>query len=187
MPSTGAPTGEARPVTPRRSLIDEARRTARAEPEGNGDPHWTMAVTVALAHLVAASDGAAVALPDGPLADTFRRLLDDGPARHAALAVVPQHPQSGEPWPAPPGVTAVPLAVEVRAHLAFRPGRPLVPATGRLPDGVERDDVLPPRLRHRHLRPAHTLLHGTPATLPAIRHPWLRAIHDRGTGRTPAG
>lgn len=164
------------------------------------EPHWAMAVSVTLAHLAAASDGSPVGVPDGLVAEAFRRPLDallpPGPsARRAALAgpglpvpdpapdiaVVPQHPHTGEPWPTPSGVVAVPLAADVWMHLAFHNERLLVPASGRLPYGVERDDPLPPRPWRRLWAVDQVFLH-TLSRLPAVREPWRRALHDGGSG-----
>ncbi|MFJ2577204.1 hypothetical protein [Kitasatospora aureofaciens] len=46
--------------------------------------------------------------------------------------------------------------------------------------GVERDDPLPPHPKWP-LRPVDDAFFHTLARLPAVRRPWLRAIHDRGT------
>ncbi|MFB7361324.1 hypothetical protein [Streptomyces hydrogenans] len=81
-------------------------------------PEWYYAGAQALAHLLAASEGRPVSLPDGLLAVMFRPVLDavlgEGPSpRRAVLAgpglpapgeaadilFVPAHPQTGETWP----------------------------------------------------------------------------------------
>ncbi|GAA0682194.1 hypothetical protein GCM10010193_39900 [Kitasatospora atroaurantiaca] len=94
--------------------------------------------------------------------------------------MVPQHPQTGEPWPTPPGVAAAPLAADVWMYLAFHNERLLVPATGKLPSSIERDDPLPPH-PWRRLWPVEQVFFHTLARLPAVRQPWLRAIHDSGS------
>ncbi|MEU6967145.1 hypothetical protein AB0A71_05270 [Kitasatospora aureofaciens] len=152
------------PVADWVSVAGRWRAAALVEADGSRSIRWDVEAAVTLAHLVSAADGAPLALAPGPLAQAFRGLLGQlpppqtRPARRAALAgpgrplprplpdiaVVPRHPQTGEPWPTPPGVAAAPLAAEYWAALAFRDERELAPATGRLPPGVERDDPLPP-------------------------------------------
>ena len=46
------------------------------EPPGLWNPLWEAAVAAALARLLAVSAGTRVAVPDGLVADTFRRALD---------------------------------------------------------------------------------------------------------------
>ncbi|MFG3224034.1 hypothetical protein ACGF07_04515 [Kitasatospora sp. NPDC048194] len=157
------PAGPVRPVADWASLTHWWCAAEPWDAAGRWDPRWASETAVTLAHLVATADGSPVALPDGPLADAFRARLDRllpaaGPAKRAALAgpglllpdplpdiaVVPRHPQTGQPWPAPAGVATAPLAVGFWTHLARRGGRPLRPVTGKLPAGVERDDPLPP-------------------------------------------
>ncbi|MFF7311480.1 hypothetical protein [Streptomyces sp. NPDC008137] len=174
------------------------------EQGGWWDPRWEAALGVALAHLLAASAGTPVSLPDGLLAETLGRALDlllprgRAPRKAAALAgpglpvpgpapdilLVPRHPRTGEVWQAPPGVAhTVPVSAGVWLQLALQPARLPAPATGRLPDGVERDDPLPLR-PHSLFRPDPRILLHTLARLPAVREPWLRAIHDR-VGKSP--
>ncbi|MEU4587858.1 hypothetical protein AB0F92_38395 [Kitasatospora aureofaciens] len=158
------PAGPPRPVADWASVAGRWRAAALVEADGSRSIRWDVEAAVTLAHLVSAADGAPLALAPGPLAQAFRGLLGQlpppqaRPARRAALAgpgrplprplpdiaVVPRHPQTGEPWPTPPGVAAAPLAAEYWAALAFHDERELAPATGRLPPGVERDDPLPP-------------------------------------------
>ncbi|WP_435281831.1 hypothetical protein [Streptomyces koelreuteriae] len=169
------------------------------EQGGWWDPRWEAALGSALAHLLAASAGTPVSVPDGLLAETLGRALDlllphkRAPRKTAALAgpglpaldpapdiaLVPRHPRTGEVWQAPPGVAhTVPVPAGVWLHLALEPAQSPTPTSGRLPDGVERDDPLP--LRPRSLfRPDPRILLHTLARLPAVREPWLRAIHDR--------
>ncbi len=79
------------------------------EPSGWWNPLWEAVVAAALTRLLVVSAEARIAVPDGLVADTFRRLLDallppGPPARTLALAgpglpasvtdiaLVPQHP-----------------------------------------------------------------------------------------------
>ncbi|MFF0740440.1 hypothetical protein ACFYVL_08550 [Streptomyces sp. NPDC004111] len=170
-------------------------------------PQWEAAAGQALAHLLAASDGRPVTVPDGLAGQVFQRALDallpTGPsARRAVLAgpglptpgsdtpilLVPSHPQTGEPWaPAGPAPYLVPLPFGVWLWLAF-PVRDLpVPASGVLPAGVLRDDFDPPAPHPHHLfRADPEVFRHTLARLPAVRAPWLREIlenlvhHRRG-------
>ncbi|MFJ9417969.1 hypothetical protein ACIRPT_28005 [Streptomyces sp. NPDC101227] len=160
-------------------------------------PRWEAAAGRALAHLLAASEGRPVTVPDGLIAEVFQRALDallpaGPPARRAVLAgpgrpvpdadaeilLVPTHPQTGETWiPAGPAASAyqVPLPFGVWLWLACPEPYLPVPASGGMPDGVLRDD--PPAPRPSHLFRAdpgafqHTLVR-----LPAVRSPWLREI-----------
>ncbi|MGA5129621.1 hypothetical protein ACPCTO_07435 [Streptomyces olivoreticuli] len=177
------------------TLAQERRSTPPIEPSGRWSMRWEAAVGAALAHLLAVSAGTPVAVPDGLIADTFGHALDTllppgPPAKRLALAgpglpapasgiaLVPRHPQTGEAW-RPSGIAdIVPLATDVWMHLAFpHEGLP-VPATGRMPDGVLRDDPLP--LRAKGLfRPDSEVFLDTLARLPAVREPWLRGIYDR--------
>ncbi|MFF4056042.1 hypothetical protein ACFYZ8_14925 [Streptomyces sp. NPDC001668] len=166
---------------------------------GGWSPRWAAAAGVSLAHLLAASDGASVAVPDGPVADVFRHALDTllparRPARTAALAgpslpaptadiaLVPTHPRTGRTWPSP-GTVAVPVAADIWVQLAY-PDRHLLsmPVAGRMPGGVLRDDPLPPR-PHSLFRPDWGVFLRTLARLPAVREEWLREIHERVRNR----
>lgn len=83
-------------------------------------PQWDAAAGRALAHLLAASEGRPVTVPDGLIEEVFQRALDallpaGPPARRAVLAgpglpapdadadilLVPDHPQTGRPGPRP--------------------------------------------------------------------------------------
>ncbi|GAA5040328.1 hypothetical protein [Streptomyces siamensis] len=179
------------------ALAREREPVPPIEPPGVWSPFWSAAAGVALAHLLAASDGAAVTVADGPVAGTFGRALDTllptgPPERTAVLAgpgmpssgpgtdivLVPVHPRTGEVWQPPDGIPAVPLAFDVWAHLAFRQEWLPVPVTGGMPPGVLRDDPLP---RHPwgSFRPDSGMFLRTLARLPAVRRPWLRRVHDR--------
>ncbi|MDT0452453.1 hypothetical protein RM609_25675 [Streptomyces sp. DSM 40473] len=159
---------------------------------------WEAAVGAALAHVLVASEGAPVVVPDGLVADTFRRALDallpqGAPVKTLALAgpglpapdpaagilLVPRHPLTGEAWRPPSGTSrTAPLAAGMWTRLAFPGERPWQPAAGGLPDGVLRDDPLP-LLPDRFFEPDDRVLLDTLARLPAVRQPWLRAVHDR--------
>ncbi|WP_030762360.1 MULTISPECIES: hypothetical protein [unclassified Streptomyces] len=194
------PSGGPDPVTDWAELTRDRRSAAPIEPPGGWSPHWEAAVAVALAHLLAASEGNRVGVPAGLLATTFGRTLDGllpagppvktldlagpglpapAPGGATGIVLVPQHPQTGEVWQPPSGAPeAVPLAADVWTYLAFHDDRRLVPAPGALPDGVLRDDPLPGH-PWRVFRPDPRVLLHTLARLPAVREPWLRAIHDR--------
>ncbi|MGC0316375.1 hypothetical protein QBC98_004873 [Kitasatospora acidiphila] len=184
------------------ALVQETNRTPPIAPGGFWDSHWEAAAGEALAHLVAASGGEAVAVPDGLIAEMFRRplgkLLPAPPAKTLALAgpglpvrdpvpdllLVPRHPQTGNVWQPPGGTATVPLSADVWIHLAFHNDRLLIPVTGRLPELVLRDEPLP--LRPRQLfEPDRGVFLYTLARLPAVREPWLRRIYDRVGGSGP--
>ncbi|MER5412376.1 hypothetical protein [Streptomyces virginiae] len=204
------PSGGPDPTADWAELTRDRRAAPPIEPPGGWSPHWEAAVAVALAHLLAASGGNRVGVPAGLLTTTFGRALDEllptepaaktlalalalaGPglptratatAPAPAIVLVPQHPQTGEAWQPPAGTAeAVPLAADVWTYLAFHDDRRLGPAPGRLPDGILRDDPLP---QHpwRAFHPDRRVLLRTLSRLPAVREPWLRAIHDRLGGR----
>ncbi|HXA62237.1 MAG TPA: hypothetical protein VNW94_24060 [Streptosporangiaceae bacterium] len=93
------------------------------------------------------------------------------------IAMVPQHPQTGEAWPLPGAGQAVPIAADVWMYLAFHHDRRPVPGAGGIPDGVRRDDP-PPLLPSQPFRPDWRVFLDTLARLPEVRQPWLRAIYD---------
>ncbi|MFI9051986.1 hypothetical protein [Streptomyces sp. NPDC053427] len=168
-------------------------------------PRWEAAAGQALAHLLAASRGLPVTVPDGLIQEVFQRALDTllpaGPsARRAALAgpgrpapeadadilLVPIHPQTGETWaPADPAYP-VPLPFGVWLWLAFPEPYLPVPASGVMPDGVLRDDPPAPRPRHPFRADPGTFRE-TLARLPAVRSPWLREILENLTQHMRAG
>ncbi|MFB7513061.1 hypothetical protein [Streptomyces sp. NPDC056144] len=162
-------------------------------------PRWEAAAGQALAHLLAASDGHPVTVPDGMAGQLFRRALDTllppgRPVRRAALAgpglpapgrdtsilLVPSHPQTGDTWtPADAAPYLVPLPFGVWLCLAFpQPDSP-VPASGAVPAGALRDDYDPQPPHPRHLfRADPDIFRDTLVRLPAVRSPWLREILD---------
>jgi hypothetical protein len=171
-------------------------------------PQWEAAAGHALAHLLVASHGQPVKIPGGLTADVFQRALDallpaGPPKRHAVLAgpgrpspdagvdilLVPIHPQTGQTWtPADRTASAylVPLPLGVWLWLVSPQPYLPVPASGRIPQDVLRDDPLPllPNYAFRADRGTfqHTLLR-----LPAVRSPWLRTILEKLTKGTSAG
>ena len=167
------------------------------EESGEWSPVWAAAVGACLAHLLAVSDNATIAVPQGLcevlFGHTLRALLPGALAKTAALAgpgmpaaptgadilLVPQHPGTGAPWqPAVPTATA-PLPAEIWAHLAAPPLHArLVHSPGSLPAGAWAD--IPAREQPRYpFHPDPRIFLSTLARLPAVRRPWLRAIHDR--------
>ncbi|RSS59893.1 hypothetical protein [Streptomyces sp. WAC01280] len=160
-------------------------------------PQWEAAAGHALAHLLAASQGQPVEVPGGLTADVFQRALDvllpaGLPKRRAVLAgpgrpspdagadilLVPVHPRTGETWsPVGPSASAyrVPLPLGVWLWLDSPQPHLPVPATGRLPRDVLRDDPLP-LLPHHPFRADRRTFEHTLVRLPAARSPWLRAI-----------
>ncbi|MFF2367938.1 hypothetical protein ACFVU0_35230 [Streptomyces sp. NPDC058122] len=172
------------------------------------NPQWEAAAGRALAHLLVASDGRPVTVPQGLIADVFQRALDAllpaGPqARRVSLAgpglpapdtdadilLVPTHPQTGVLWsPTGPAASAypVPMPFGVWKWLAFpEPHLPL-PASGTMPDGVLRDDPPAPR-PHRLFRLDPSIFEHTLVRLPAVRSRWLREILEDRTQHLRAG
>ncbi len=166
-------------------------------------PRWEAAAGQALAHLLAASEGRPVSVPDGWCEQVFQRALDallprtrpgalpaDRAVRLAVLAgpglpvpdagadivLVPVHPQTGETW------TPTPPLTRCRCPSTYGGGwpSPAAPGPPRLGRPARRS---PPR------RPARTtprsLFRADPgvfrhalARLPAARSPWLREISE---------
>ncbi|MCX5525551.1 hypothetical protein OG342_22300 [Streptomyces bobili] len=161
------------------------------------NPQWEAAAGHALAHLLVASQGHPVTVPNGLVEEMFQRALDtllpaNAPPRRAVLAgpdrrpapdadilLVPIHPQTGETWTPtdpPTSAYAVPLPFGVWLWLAFpEPHLPVVPASGILPEGVLRDDPPAPRAHHLFRADSGTF-QDTLVRLPAARSPWLREI-----------
>ncbi len=172
-------------------------------------PQWEAAAGRALAHLLAASAGRPVTVPDGLTAEVFRRALDTllpagpparraalvGPGRHAPdtnadvdILLVPVHPQTGESW-APAGATPaylVPLPFGVWLQLAFPEPHLPAPASGVMPDDVLRDDPPAPRSPYLFRADPEVFRH-TLVRLPAARSPWLREILENLTPYLRAG
>ncbi|MFF7594698.1 hypothetical protein [Streptomyces mirabilis] len=158
-------------------------------------PQWEAAVGQALAHLLAASEGCPVTVPDGLIAEVFQRALDSllpagPPARRAVLAgpaapdayadilLLPAHPQTGETWtPAGPAASAypVPLPFGVRRWPVLPEPYQPVPASGGMPDSVLRDD--PARAAHLSSVPGRPgRVSASLVRTPAVRSLWLPEI-----------
>ncbi|MEV6581252.1 hypothetical protein AB0M92_24160 [Streptomyces sp. NPDC051582] len=163
-------------------------------------PQWEAAAGRALAHLLVASEGRPVIVPNGLVGEVFQHSLDDllpegPPARRAVLAgpglpapgrdadilLVPSHPQTGEVW-APAGPAAyllVPLPFGVWLWMVSPEPDAPVPMSGRLPKGVLRDDFdSPPLLPGRRFLVDRGVFQHTLVRLPAVRSPLLREILD---------
>ncbi len=179
------------------TLREERPRIPPVEPSGRWNPLWEAAIAAALAHLLVVSAEARIAVPDGLVAGTFRRLLDallpPGPPARALtlagpglptsntdIALVPQHPQTGEHW-TPPGAAAVPLTWDIWMYLADHHHRRPVPGAGTMPAEALRDDP-PPLTPCRLFQPDQKVFRDTLARLPEVRQPWLREIYDQVTG-----
>ncbi|GHB54771.1 hypothetical protein GCM10010377_52440 [Streptomyces viridiviolaceus] len=170
-------------------------------------PQREAAAGHALAHLLVASQGQPVKVPGGLTADVFQRALDTllpagTPKRRAVLAgpgrpapdagvdifLVPVHPQTGQSWtPASPTAPAyrVPLPLGVWLWLVSPQPYLPVPASGRIPQDVLRDDPLP-LLPNRLFRADRGTFQHTLVRLPAVRSPWLRAVLENLTQGTSA-
>ncbi|MFE1953364.1 hypothetical protein ACFW9D_23185 [Streptomyces sp. NPDC059524] len=163
------------------------------------NPEWEAAAGRALAHFLAASEGRPVTiLNGGPLVATvLQRGLDillpaRGTARGAALAgpgvppppdpvdilIVPTHSRTGVLWsPGTPGaVHRVPLPFGVWLELAFPSAHLPVPASGRLPDGVLRDDPAPPSAARHPFRADPQAFREALVRRPEVRTPWLSEL-----------
>ncbi|MCX4845313.1 hypothetical protein [Streptomyces sp. NBC_00893] len=200
-------------------LVEEGERTPPFEPIapwgglGPGhywswSPQWEAAAGHALAHLLVASRGQPVTVPEGAAADMFQRALDallpaGAPKRRAVLAgpeqpspdagvdilLVPVHPRTGRAWtPAGPTASAylVPLPLGVWLWLVSPQPYLPVPASGRIPQDVLRDDPLP-LLPDYPLRVDRATFQHTLVRLPAVRSPWVRTILENlGHGTSAA-
>ncbi|GAA0901146.1 hypothetical protein [Streptomyces thermoalcalitolerans] len=163
-------------------------------------PRWEAAAGHALAHLLEASEGHPVRVPDGLTTDMFQRVLDvllpeDGPERHAALAgpgqpapdpdaeilLVPIHPRTGDMW-APDGPAAsahrVPLPLGVWRRLVEPEQRTLISTTSHVPRDVLDEDE-PPQTPGALFRPDWRIFDSTVARLPVARSPWLSPVLER--------
>ncbi|MDT0413521.1 MULTISPECIES: hypothetical protein [Streptomyces] len=151
----------------------------------------------ALAQVLAASGGAPLALPPGPVTDSLGPVLAallpaPPPTRTLALAgpglpvpdadivLVPSHEVTGELWPTTATGTLVRLDEPAWRYLV-RPRPPLrAPARARfLPEALERSprsyEFFPPEPCRFTQRTALT-------RLPAVREPWLRSVHEKLRG-----
>lgn len=172
-------------------------------------PQWEAAAGRALAHLLAASEGRPVTVPDGLIAEVFQRALNTllpagPPPRRAVLAgpgrlapeadadilLAPVHPRTGRTWtPADPAAPAylVPLPLGVWAWMTSAPPHLPNPSSGGIPRDVLRDDPLPPRPAYLFQADSRTFQH-TLTRLPAVRSsPWLRDILENLPQHRSAG
>ncbi|MFF3468961.1 hypothetical protein [Streptomyces sp. NPDC002619] len=171
-------------------------------------PQWEAAVGRALAHLLVASGGRPVTVPDGLTKEVFQRALDTllpaglperrtvlagpgrpGPDTDADILFVPTHPQTGETWtPAGPAtsVCRVPLPFGIWLWLAFPEPHLPIPASGSMPDGVLRDDPPAPGPNQLFRADPETFRH-TLVRLPAARAPWLCKILENLTQHLHVG
>ncbi|GGX32439.1 hypothetical protein [Streptomyces lomondensis] len=165
-------------------------------------PQWEAAAGQALAHLLVASEGQPVKVPNGLTADVFQRALDallpaGPPTRRAVLAgpgepspgagvdilLVPVHPQTGQTWaPAGPAASAYPVPLPLGVWLWLVSPQPYVPvpASGGVPRDVLRDYPLPPRPNYLFRADRGTFQH-TLVRLPDVRSPWMRTILENLT------
>nr|MDT0659431.1 hypothetical protein [Micromonospora sp. DSM 115978] len=175
-------------------LIDQRPGIPPSEPGGGWNPMWAAATASTLAHVLAASGGDPIVIPDHHVAEVFRPTLDRlvGPARmelrrtlvlagpglpdaDGDFALIPQHPQTGEHWPTDPPVKPIPLAWDVWRHLAFhRTSKPVGRSVPIPPDALP---ALHPGYR---FEPDGQIFLSVLARLPEVRQPRLRAIYDRG-------
>jgi hypothetical protein len=182
------------PVLDWSDLVHHRPGIPPSEPDGGWHPMWVAAAASALAHMLAASGGDPILIPDHQVADIFRPTLDRlvgpvgakpertlvlaGPGipdAGGAFALIPEHPHTGELWPVAPHTKPVPLAWDAWQHLAFY----------QAPKPVRRSVPIPPEALpalipgHRFVPDGHIFLNVL-ARLPEVRQPRLRAIYDRG-------
>ncbi|MGW1215409.1 hypothetical protein ACWD5F_37850 [Streptomyces sp. NPDC002499] len=157
-------------------------------------PAWEAAVGRALAHLLVASEGRPVTVPDGLSKEVFQRALDvllpgGPPSRRAVLAgpgvyapdadadilLVPDHPQTGETWTHAGPAYSVPLPYGVWLWLTSPEPRLPVPASGAMPHEVLRDNPQPPRPNYL-FRADPSTFQQTLVRLLAVGSPWLREV-----------
>ncbi|GGX08899.1 hypothetical protein GCM10010297_32990 [Streptomyces malachitofuscus] len=200
-------------------LVEKGERTPPYEPIAtwggragtshywSWSPRWEAAAGQALAHLLVASEGRPVKVPDGPASDVFQRALDAllpaGPsARRAALVgpgrpvldsgvdivLVPVHPRTGRMWTTGgPAASAYPVPLPLGVWLWLVSPQPqlAMPASGGLPEDVLRDDPLPPRPNYL-FRPDRGTFRHTLVRLPGVRSPWMRTVREALTQDWPA-
>ncbi|MFD8478254.1 hypothetical protein [Kitasatospora sp. NPDC059673] len=190
------PAGLDPPVADWDELIHEPCAVPPIEPRGRWSHRCEQEMSVTLVDLALAADGAPVVFDDDGAAAVFDRAMRHFPAgagrpakrcalhgpgrpladRHPELALVPRHPQTGRPWPTPPGVTGVPLDHEVWRYLAFPRTRSAVRVHGRLRAELDRDDPPLPTWRTGTYFDDR-LIHDLLARRPAGRRPVVRSIH----------
>jgi hypothetical protein len=173
-------------------LMDQRPGIPMSEPGGRWQPMWAAAAASALAHVLAASGGDPILIPDSRVAEIFRPALDRlgvgrepertlvlaGPGLPAAdgdLALIPEHPQTGELWPVTPPVKSVPLVWDAWRTLAFHHDPKPVTRSAPVPP-----EALPALLPAYRFEPDGKIFLSVLARLPEVRQPRLRAIYDRG-------
>ncbi|MFG2698581.1 hypothetical protein [Kitasatospora sp. NPDC048407] len=190
------PAGPDLPVTDWDGLIDERYAVPPVDAAGRWDRRCEQEMSTTLVGLALAAGGAPVAFDDGEAAAVFDRAMRHFPpdagrpakrcalhgpgrplaGRHPELALVPRHPQTGRPWPTPPGVTGIPLDLAVWRHLAFPRMRAAVRVHSVLRAELDRDDPPLPTWRCGVYFDGW-LIHDLLARVPADRRPAVRAIH----------
>ena len=184
------------PAPPERPIMDWADGLTTGARWHRLSEYQDIPAGAALAQVVVAARGGPVEVVSDPVADLLGRelcaLLPSGEGAKrldlagpgfgepdADLALVPVHPQTGDVWQPRAGAVPVPMDAALWAELAFPPHRTRLPVVGGLPAGVERDDPLPPHPQYPS-RPSMKAFRYTLARMPAVKEPWLRALHDRG-------
>ncbi|MFI0941916.1 hypothetical protein [Streptomyces sp. NPDC021020] len=156
-------------------------------------PRWEAAAGCALAHLLAASHGRPVTVPDGLAAEMFQRALDTllrpGPSPHrahlagpglpgtdAGILLVPTHPRTGQTWTPPGTAHLAPLPFGVWHRLAFPPPEPTHHRIGSRTRHLLTDEDPPPPPPNHPLRIDWDTFRHALVRLPAARTPWMRRI-----------
>jgi hypothetical protein len=175
-------------------LLDQRPGVAPTEPDGGWDPMWEAAVASTLAHLLAASGGDPIRIPDPRAAEILRPALDRltgppgagpvhtlalaGPGLAAAdgnLALVPVHPQTGELWPVATPVRPIPFAWDCWRHLAFHHDPKPVGRSVPIPPEAQ-----PEQVPSHRFSPDGAIFLSVLARLPEVGQPRLRALYERG-------
>ncbi|MDX3382635.1 hypothetical protein PV682_14330 [Streptomyces niveiscabiei] len=162
-------------------------------------PRWEAAIGAALVDLLVETGGEPVRFSGGGLlahlfGRTLAKLLPAGPPTRtvglagpgidsgADIAVVPLHPRTGEVWRPGRAAGIVPLDARMWLYPALgivaRESLP-TPVSGGMPEGVRGDYPVSERLGDA-FRPDREVFRHRLARHPAVREPWLRAIHDQG-------
>ncbi|WP_157520451.1 hypothetical protein [Herbidospora daliensis] len=155
---------------------------------------WSVMAGVVTARLLAASGGRRPVMPAGMeiLGDVLDALLPYGPggrtvvaagpglaADGAGVALVPEHPQSGETWRGDVA-TAIAVPYAMWRFLTFRNDARRLSAALTVRAALL-DDPAPTRVPR--VTPDLGAFVETLSTVPEVREPWLRAVYDRYTDR----
>jgi len=186
------PAGPDRPPADWTELVHDRSGPPPVDARGHWNRRCEQEAAMTLVDLMVATGGAPPVFEQRAVERFFGRELDvylrtAGPAVRCALhgpglpltdpppgiALVPRHPRTGEVWPAPPGVRAVPVDIEIWRHLAFAGDRRPLRVEGRLQAALERDDPLPP-YSWRPVFYCGRLIRDTLARNPAVRDPAFR-------------